>query len=308
MISVVIPVYNEGKNLILLQEELTAVLDPLGDYEIVYVDDNSKDNSFQVLNKIKSCNSNIKVIQFAKHFGQTEAMQAGIDYSTGEIIVFLDADLQNDPKDIPKLLSKIQEGFAVASGWRRKRKDSFFTRRLPSYLANLLISKISKVKLHDFGCTLKAYRREAINQVRLYSEMHRFIPIYAARQGVPIAEVEVAHRRRAAGYSKYSIMRIFKVILDFLVAEFINNYLNKPMYVFGAGGFFFIFLGGIIGVVIIIRKMVWGGVWVSPLLFIVILSVIVGFQFILMGFIAELVIRLYYENTKTKTYCIKKEL
>ena len=308
MISVVIPVYNEEKNLVQLQEELTQALASLGDYEIIYVDDGSKDNSFEVLSKIKSCNTNIKVIQFARHFGQTEAMQAGIDYSSGEVIVFLDADLQNDPRDIPKLLSKIQEGFAVASGWRKKRKDPFFTRRLPSYIANMVISKMSKVKLHDFGCSLKAYRREAITQVRLYSEMHRFIPIYVARQGVPITEVEVSHRRRVAGDSKYSMMRFLKVILDFLVAEFINNYLNKPMYVFGIGGLFFIFLGGGISIFIIIRKVFWGGVWVSPLLFIIIISMIIGVQFILMGFIAELMIRLYYENTKARTYCIKKEL
>ncbi len=307
-ISFIVPVYNEEKNLELLQTELSQVLASLGNYEVIYVDDGSKDDSFEVLTKLKSCGANIRVIQLTRHFGQTEAMQAGIDCSAGDVIVFMDADLQNEPKDIPKLLSKINEGFTAVSGWRKKREDPFFTRRLPSYIANMLISKISKIKLHDFGCSLKAYRREAITQIRLYSEMHRFIPIYIARQGAPIAEVEVSHRRRAAGDSKYGMMRFFKVILDFLVAEFINNYLNKPMYVFGSAGILSIFFGGCICVFIVIRKIFFGGVWVSPLLFIVIISIIVGFQFILMGFIAELMIRLYYENTKARTYCIKKEL
>ncbi|MFC1709940.1 glycosyltransferase family 2 protein [Candidatus Omnitrophota bacterium] len=308
MVSVIIPVYNEEKNLLLLQEELNSALNSVGAYEVIYVDDGSKDNSFEVLNKIKSCHKEVKVIQFARHFGQTEAMQAGIDYSSGEILVFLDADLQNDPKDIPRLLAKIKEGFGVVSGWRKKRKDPFLNKKLPSFIANMLISKITKVKLHDLGCSLKAYRREVFDHVRLYSEMHRFIPIYVARQGVPIVEIEVSHRKRNTGNSKYGPERTFKVILDFLVAEFINNYLNKPMYVFGACGIFLMFLSSGIGIFILVRKLFWGGLWVSPLIFVMAIFIIIGVQLILMGLIAEVVMRIYYENTKKNTYSVKREL
>ena len=236
MISIVIPVYNEEKNLLVLQEELNNALKEVGACEFVYVDDGSTDGSLATLNQIKLRHPDVKVIELARHFGQTEAMQAGIDHAAGDILVFLDADLQNDPKDIPKLLSKIEEGYDVASGWRKGRKDPCITRKIPSFFANLLISKISKVKLHDLGCTLKAYRKEALKNIRLYSEMHRLIPLYVARQGGRIAEVEVSHRKRVAGKSKYGLTRFFRVVLDFFVAEFMNGFLNKPMYVFGGCG------------------------------------------------------------------------
>lgn len=307
MISVIIPVYNEEKNLEILQKELDGVLASCGkEYEIIYVDDGSKDNSFNILNNIVQCNIRTKIVQLTRHYGQTEALQAGIDLSKGDILIFMDADLQNDPKDIPKLLSKIEDGYDVVSGWRRKREDSFLTRRLPSYIANFLISQFSKVKLHDYGCTLKAYRREVISQIRLYSEMHRFIPIYATRRGASIVEVEVSHRKRISGESKYNLGRIYKVVLDFLVAEFINNYLNRPMYVFGMLGLILLFIGNILGVFIILRKLFLGGVWVSPLLFIMVMFIIVGSQFILMGLLAEISIRLYYKTTGELTYSVQK--
>jgi len=306
MISIIIPVYNEEKNLEILQKGLAEVLNFLvKDYEIIYVDDGSEDNSLDILKNIVHNNAKTKIVQFTKHFGQTEAIQAGIDYSKGEILVFLDADLQNDPKDIPKLLAKIEEGYDIASGWRRKREDSFLTRKLPSYIANFLIAQFTKVKLHDYGCSLKAYRRNAINQIRLYSEMHRYIPIYASRRGALITEVEVSHRRRSFGKSKYNLMRIPKVILDFFVAEFINSYLNKPMYLFGTSGLILIFLGSVTAVFIILRKIFFAGAWVSPLIFIMTIFIIIGFQFILMGFLAEISIRLYYESRGTLTYSIK---
>ena len=308
MISIVIPVYNEEKNLPALQKELDSAMKEVGAYEVVYIDDGSTDGSPDVLSRIKSHHPEVKVIEFTRHFGQTEAMQAGIDHAAGDILVFLDADLQNDPKDIPKLLSKIEEGYDVASGWRKGRKDPCITRKIPSFFANLLISKISKVKLHDLGCTLKAYRKEALKNIRLYSEMHRLIPLYVARQGGRIAEVEVSHRKRVAGKSKYGLTRFFRVVLDFFVAEFMNGFLNKPMYVFGGWGIFLTFLAFCLGIFISLRKIFWGGEWMSPLFFILVMLVIVSVQLILMGLIAEITIRIYYENRHKRTYAVKKAI
>lgn len=306
MISIVIPVYNEEKNLVVLQKEIGDAMKGAGAYEVVYVDDGSTDGSPKVLSGIKAQFREVKVIELLRHFGQTEAMQAGIDHASGDTLVFLDADLQNDPKDIPKLLSKIEEGYDVVSGWRKGRKDPFITRRIPSFFANLLISKISKVKLHDLGCTLKAYRKEALENVRLYSEMHRLIPLYVARQGGRLAEVEVSHRKRVAGRSKYGLTRFFRVVLDFYVAEFMNGFLNKPMYVFGGWGIFLTFLAFCLGIFISLRKIFWGGEWVSPLLFILVMLIIVSVQLILMGLIAEITIRIYYESRHKRTYAVKK--
>lgn len=298
--------YNEENNLEPLQKEFNLVLDSLGiSYEIIYINDGSNDSSSEILQNIAHNNAKTKVIHFSKHFGQTQAIQAGIDYSKGDILVFLDADMQNDPKDIPKLISKIEEGYDVASGWRKNRKDSFFSRKLPSRIANFLISYFSKIKLHDYGCTIKAYRKEVIKQVRLYSEMHRLLPMYAAKQGALIVEVEVSHRPRFSGTSKYSLWRIYKVILDFFTAEFINNYLDKPMYIFGGGGLILLFFGGSLGFFIILRKIFFEGIWISPLLLITVMFIVIGFQFILMGLLAEAIIRLYYVNTAKRSYSIK---
>ncbi len=306
MISIVIPVHNEERNLAALQQEVHDAMSGAGPYETVYVNDGSTDGSLKVLNEIRSRYPEVKVVELSRHFGQTEAMQAGIDHAKGDILVFLDADLQNDPRDIPRLLSKIAEGYDVVSGWRKGRKDPWLTRKIPSLIANFLISRISKVKLHDLGCTLKAYRKEALDDIRLYSEMHRLIPLYVARQGGKIAEIEVAHRKRAAGRSKYGLTRFFRVVLDFYVAEFMNGFLNKPMYVFGGWGIFLTFLAGCLGGFILLRKVLWDGEWVSPLLFILVMLVIVSVQLILMGLIAEIVIRIYYENKQKKTYSVKR--
>ncbi len=308
MISIIIPVYNEDKNLSVLQKELEDALTEIGSYETIYVDDGSKDNSLDELNKIKSCHPEVKVIELTNRYGQTQAMQAGIDHASGEVLVFLDADLQNDPKDIPRLLSKLNEGYDVVSGWRRRRKDPFFSRKAPSFLANWLFSKIFKIQLHDLGCTLKAYRKKVLGNIRLYGEMHRLLPIYAARQGSKIAEIEVSHRRREAGKSKYGPMRFSRVVLDFYVADFMNNYLSKPMYVFGGCGIFLMFVAFCLGVLISLRKMFWGGEWVSPLLFILVMLVIIGVQSILMGLIAEITVRIYYESKNKRTYAVRKIL
>lgn len=306
MISIVIPVYNEEKNLLVLQKELDNALKEIGACEFVYIDDGSTDGSLAVLNQLKLDHPDVKVVEFARHFGQTEAMQAGIDHAAGDILVFLDADLQNDPKDIPKLLAKIEEGYDVVSGWRKDRKDPYMTRKIPSFFANLLIRKISKVKLHDLGCSLKAYRKETLKNIRLYSEMHRLMPLYIARQGGRIVEVEVSHRKRIAGKSKYGLTRFFRVILDFYVADFMNGFLNKPMYVFGGWGIFLTFLAFCLGIFIFFRRIFWGGEWLSPLFFILVMLVIMSVQLILMGLIAEITIRIYYENRNKKTYAVRK--
>lgn len=306
MISIVIPVYNEEQNLPVLQKEIDSALKNVGAYEVVYIDDGSTDGSPDVLSRIKSQHPEVKVLELTRHFGQTEAMQAGIDHVAGDILVFLDADLQNDPQDIPKLLAKIEEGYDVVSGWRKERKDPCITRKIPSFFANLLISKISNVKLHDLGCTLKVYRKEALKNIRLYSEMHRLIPLYVARQGGRIAEMEVSHRKRVAGKSKYGLTRFFRVILDYWVAEFMTSYLNKPMYVFGGQGIFLMGLSFLIAIFITVRKVLFGGEWVSPLLFIFFILVISAGQLIMLGLVAEVMMRVYYE--RKKTYCIKNIL
>jgi len=220
-------------------------------------------------------------------------------------LVFLDADLQNDPKDIAKVVNKIKDGFDVVCGWRKNRSDNFFSRVLPSKIANYFISCVSKVKLHDYGCTLKAFRKQTIKEIRLYSEMHRFIPIFASRKGARIAEVEVTHYKRRFGKSKYNLLRSFKVILDLFVAVFLSRYLAKPMYVFGTGGLFSLCLSFLLGIFIIVRKIFFNGVWISPLIFVMLILIVIGFQFFLMGFLAEIFIRLYFETKSEVTYSVK---
>ena len=307
MISIAIPVYNEEKNLESLEIELDKVMKSTGeDYEIIYIDDGSCDKSLAELIKISQRDEKVKIIHLMRHYGQTEAMQAGIDYSKGRILVFMDADGQNDPRDIPRLLAKIEEGYDVVSGWRKDRKDPLLTRRLPSFLANKLISVVTGLKLNDYGCTLKAYKKEAIKGVKLYGEMHRFIPVYAAMKGYSVAEVEVSHNKRTYGKSKYGLLRIFKVILDLFTVRFIGSYLTKPIYLFGGIGLCLFLCGILVGVFVVIRKVVFGGIWISPLLFITITLLIMGVQFILMGLLAEIIIRIYYRSQTEAPYLIKR--
>jgi glycosyltransferase involved in cell wall biosynthesis len=237
-LSVVIPVYNEIENLDALQGELLAALEPSGlSYEIIYVNDGSRDGSAARLNEFATQTDGVVFINLRRNFGQTAAMAAGIDHASGEVIVLMDADLQNDPADIQALLDKLDEGYDVVSGWRRSRKDRFLTRRLPSILANGLISRVTGVQLHDYGCTLKAYRHEVLKEVRLYGEMHRFTPVFAAAAGARITEMVVNHRPRVAGVSKYGLERTFKVILDLITVKFLLSYRTRPMYLFGTAGF-----------------------------------------------------------------------
>jgi len=247
-LSILIPVHNEEGNLSLLCEKLGAALKRIGKpYEIIFVDDGSSDGSLEMLQDLRDGNPNIKVISFSRNFGQTAALSAGIDFSKGDILIPMDGDLQNDPEDIPVLLQKIEEGYDVVSGWRKNRKDPFLTRRLPSVIANKIISWIGGVSLHDYGCTLKAYRRDILKNIRLYGEMHRFIPIYAQWIGARVTEVPVRHSPRGSGSSKYGMSRVFKVILDLMVVKFLLSYSQKPIYVFGGIGLLMIlaaFLSG----------------------------------------------------------------
>ncbi|MGB7874425.1 MAG: glycosyltransferase family 2 protein, partial [Anaerolineales bacterium] len=245
-LSLIVPVYNEEKNLPLLVESIRKALDPLPYiWEVVLVDDGSEDGSLQVLTQLAEEDSeHLRVVSFRRNFGQTAAIAAGLDKATGEIIVLLDADMQNDPADIPMLLEKLEEGYDLVSGWRKRRQDTYLTRTLPSNLANMLISRVTGVPLHDYGCTLKAYRREVLEGFRLYGEMHRFIPVFAYSVGAKITEVQVNHQPRKFGKTKYGLERTVKVILDLFTVKFLVSYSSKPIYLFGGAGLALIFGSG----------------------------------------------------------------
>jgi len=308
-VSVIIPVYNERE---VLSELVKILFDTLRDqsysWEILFIDDGSSDGSFQQLKSIAEENpEHIIVIGLRRNFGQTAAIAAGIDHATGDILVLMDADLQNDPTDIPLLLMKIEEGYDVVSGWRVNRKDNFFTRVLPSKLANKLISWVTGVHLHDYGCTLKAYRKDILTGFRLYGEMHRFIPAYAADVGAKITEVEVKHHPRKFGKTKYGIERTLKVVLDLFTVKFLISYSQKPLYLFGGLGLFLLLGGFGILFFLLIRRLGFGiSPFDSPLFPSSILIVLMGFQSILMGLIAELLVRTYHEAQDKPTYSIRK--
>jgi glycosyltransferase involved in cell wall biosynthesis len=308
MISVLIPVFNEGENISPLYEEVTSVLRQIDrDYEVIFIDDGSSDDTLKQLKVISQKDSNIKVLSLSRNFGQTAALTAGIDFSKGKIIVPMDGDLQNDPKDILVLLQKIEEGFDVVSGWRKSRKDSFLTRRFPSIAANKIISLIGGVRLHDYGCTLKAYRRDVLKNIRLYGEMHRFIPIYAQWIGAQVSEVPVRHHPRKFGSSKYGMSRVFKVILDLMVVKFLVSYSQKPIYVFGGMGLLMIlgaFLSG--GYAIYLKLFESVSFILTPLPLLCVLLLVLGSLSILMGFLAEILTRTYYESQGKPTYQIKE--
>jgi glycosyltransferase involved in cell wall biosynthesis len=307
-VSIVIPVYNELENIPLLAEALFEAMTGY-DYEVLFVDDGSTDGSIEALEKLANDDPDrVRVIEFRRNFGQTAAMAAGIDISSGEIIVTLDADLQNDPADIPKLLEKIDEGYDVVSGWRIERKDNV-VRRIPSQIANWIISKVTGVSLHDYGCTLKAYRREVLEGFHLYGEMHRFIPAYAGWVGAKIIEVPVRHHARKFGQAKYGLERTAKVILDLFTVKFLISYSSKPIYLFGGTGLFLIGLSLVDLLVLIIRRLTIGEHMIrSPLLLMSVMLFILGFQSILMGLIAELMVRTYYESQSKATYSIRRVL
>jgi glycosyltransferase involved in cell wall biosynthesis len=308
-LSVVVPVYNEEESVPRLHQALHDALDAQAglDWEVIYVDDGSRDNSLAVLQRLAETDCPCtRVVQLRRNFGQTAAIAAGIDHSRGEIIVLLDADLQNDPADIPAMLDKIDEGADVVSGWRIKRQDTFTTRVLPSKIANGLISTVTGVHLHDYGCTLKAYRREVITGFRLYGEMHRFIPAYADSVGARIVEMPVRHHPRKFGKTKYGLSRTFKVVLDLFTVKFLISYANKPIYLFGGTGVFLMAGSALTLFYLLVRRLLIGtSVTRSPWLPIGVMFLIMGFQSILMGLIAELLVRTYHEAQKKPTYTVR---
>ena len=310
-LSIVIPVYNEAENLPLLHQALHDALDPQDrDWEVVYVDDGSKDTSLSFLEEIaRDDDDHTCVVALRRNFGQTAAIAAGIDHSDGDVIVLMDADMQNDPVDIPRMLEKIEEGYDVVSGWRKNRQDTFITRTLPSRIANWLISVVTGVYLHDYGCTLKAYRREALTGFRLYGEMHRFIPAYANTVGAKMIELPVNHHPRKFGKTKYGLNRTIKVILDLFTVKFLISYANKPIYLFGGTGAFFMGISTAMLAFLFIRKLLFRTSVVQSSFFqIGIMMMILGVQSILMGLIAELLVRTYHESQQKPTYTVRKVL
>lgn len=307
-LSLVIPVYNEKDNLPLLMDAIKAALILLDKkWEIVFVDDGSKDGSLDVLTGLAEKDAeHVRVVVFRRNFGQTAAIAAGIDHSDGEIIVLLDADMQNDPADIPMLLSKLDEGYDLVSGWRKDRKDNRLTRTIPSNIANGLISWVTDVRLHDYGCTLKAYRRQALEGFHLYGEMHRFIPVFAHSVGAKITELPVRHHPRKFGKAKYGLDRTVKVILDLFTVKFLLDYSHKPMRLFGGAGLMLILLGVADLLYLFIRRTIWGiPAFSSPLLQVGVMFTILGAQAILMGLIAELLARTYHESQSKPIYTVR---
>ena len=310
-LSIVIPVYNESENLPILHQAVQDALNPLSvDWEVVYVDDGSADNSLSILEENAEADpEHTCVVSLRRNFGQTAAIAAGIDHAEGDVIVLMDADMQNDPVDIPRMLEKIEEGYDVVSGWRKNRQDTFVTRTLPSRIANWLISTVTGVRLHDYGCTLKAYRREALTGFRLYGEMHRFIPAYASTVGARIIELPVNHHPRKFGKTKYGLDRTIKVILDLLTVKFLISYAYKPIYLFGGTGVIFMAISAVMLGFLIIRKLLFSTSVVQSAFFqIGIMLMILGVQSILMGLIAELLVRTYHESQQKPTYTVRKVL
>jgi len=310
-LSIVVPVYNEQENLPLLYDAITSAIQPLGiEWEMVLVNDGSRDHSQEVLEELAAkAPETVRVIQLRRNFGQTAAIAAGIDHSQGEIIVLMDADMQNDPADIPMMLQKLEEGFDVVSGWRIRRQDAFITRTLPSRIANGLISWVTGVYLHDYGCTLKAYRREVITGFRLYGEMHRFIPVYAASVGAKIIEIPVHHHPRKFGKAKYGLERTVKVILDLFTVKYLSSFMSKPIYLFGGVGSLLITVSLLTLLFLFIRRMFFGiSVMESPLFPSATTVFVLGFQSLLMGLIAEMLVRTYHESQGKPTYTILKQI
>ena len=307
-LSVVVLVYNEAESIAPLHAELIGVLDAMDTpYEVVYIDDGSRDGSTERLADLAISNSHVRVVSFRRNFGQTAAVQAGIDNSRGEILIFMDGDLQNDPHDIPRLLQKVDEGYDVISGWRKDRHDDV-ARVLPSRIANWIIARVTGVPLHDFGCTLKAYRREVIHDVKLYGEMHRFIPVYASWVGARIVELPVNHRPRSFGTSKYSLSRTSRVLLDLMTVKLLGSYSTKPIYFFGFAAFGLWALAFVFAAIVIIQKLLppYPYAHNNPLLLLAVFLAIVGVQFILMGLLAELSIRTYHESQGKTTYVVRE--
>jgi glycosyltransferase involved in cell wall biosynthesis len=310
-ISVFLPVLDEEPNLRPLHEKLEAALAALAPRtaEIIYVDDGSTDQSLAILRELAAQDARVRVIALRRNYGQTAAMSAGIDAARGRVLIPMDADLQNDPADIKRLLDKLDEGYDVVSGWRKNRQDKMFTRKIPSMLANRLISWIGGVPLHDYGCSLKAYRRDVIVDVRLYGEMHRFIPIYASWAGARVAELPVEHHARTMGKSKYGLSRTLKVVLDMITIKFMASYQTKPIYVFGTAGLLAFIVSILAGLYAVFLKLFHKADFVqTPLPILTIVMFAVGVQFILMGLLAEMLVRTYHESQAKAIYAVREQI
>ncbi len=303
-VTVTVPLYNEAENIPILYERIRSAMNALGQrWELILVNDGSTDGSAAMLDDLAAKDPQVTVVHFRRNFGQTAAFMAGLDYARGTIIVPMDGDLQNDPADIAKLLAKLDEGYDVVSGWRKDRKDNAMRRNLPSRIANRIISRVSGVPLHDYGCSLKAYRRDVLEGVKLYGEMHRFVPIYASWNGARVTEMEVTHHPRLHGESKYGLERVIKVVLDLLVVKFLFRYSGKPIYIFGGFGFFSIFLGAITGVWALVLKLFFGVSLIqTPLPLLTVFLGAIGVLSVLMGLLAEMLNRTYHESQGKSVY------
>lgn len=308
--SLIFPVHNEEGNIKPLIDEIRSACDPLGlAYEALFVDDASTDQSLLRLKEGAQNDPRIKVIAFRRNYGQTAAIAVGIEHAAGEVVIPMDADLQNDPADIPLFLQKMEEGYTAVSGWRKNRQDAYWTKVLPSQIANWFIARITRVRIHDYGCTMKAYRRDFLQNITLYGEMHRFMAAYAVQYGGTIAEIVTHHRPRTYGKSKYGVKKTFKVILDLLVVKFLNDYFNRPMHFFGGIGMYSILLGFLTGALALVYKLTGQKSLIeTPLPLLTALFWIIGIQFILMGLLAEIIIRTYHETRKKSPYLIKETI
>jgi glycosyltransferase involved in cell wall biosynthesis len=306
-VSIVIPMYNEVENAELLYLRLRPVLDELDrSSEIVLIDDGSSDGTYEVLLQLHDQDERVRIVRLRRNFGQSAGFAAGFDMALGEVIITMDGDLQNDPTDIPRLLEKIDEGYDVVSGWRVNRQDRTLTRKIPSRMANALISKVTGVNLHDYGCSLKAYRREVVGNVRLYGELHRFIPALASWMGICIVEIPVNHFPRQFGRSKYGLNRTIKVFLDLLTVKFLLDYATRPLQIFGLGGLLCFGVGLLLGIYLTIQRLVFHqGLRDRPALLLVILLIVLGVQLITMGLLGEIVVRTYHESQNKPIYVIR---
>lgn len=306
-LSIVVPVYNEEESLEVFHAAVEAVMKKMNhSYECIYINDGSTDRSLEILKNLKKKHHEIKIISFRRNFGQTPALSAGFDHARGEIIVTLDADLQNDPEDIPFMVQKLDEGYDLVSGWRKNRQDSWL-RRLPSQMANFIISKVTGIQLHDSGCTLKVYRREVIKDLNLYGQMHRFIPALASSAGISLVEVPVRHHPRRRGQSKYGISRTFRVILDLITVKFLLSYSSSPIQIFGRMGLLSSLLGFLFFAAAVVLKFTQGRTLTgNPLFYLFIFTEMIAVQFVLNGLLGEISIRTYHESQNKKTYVIKE--
>jgi glycosyltransferase involved in cell wall biosynthesis len=312
-ISIFLPVYNEEPNLPPLHEKMDQALAALGvTAEIIYVDDGSTDGSLKILHELAHRDSRVRVVALKRNYGQTAAMAAGIDAARGKVLIPMDADMQNDPADIVRLLGKLEEGYDVVSGWRKNRQDKLITRKIPSMLANRLISWIGGVPLHDYGCSLKAYRRDSIKDVRLYGEMHRFIPIYASWAGARVAEIPVEHHARTMGKSKYGLSRTIKVVFDLMTIKFMASYQTKPLYIFGTAGLLTLVVAFLSALLALLMKFAsWphhADLVQTPLPVMAMVSLVLGIQFFLMGLLAEMLVRTYHESQAKSIYEVRERI